>query len=264
MAKTFVQGDEVGQVSDLTEYQEALAVAEALLANGGSDEQFLNAVALLDSALAHTKVNWPEGDKEYFILFNYPQFKEINGLDMGVFAKGESILWTYLQPQDNKFLWKFNQAGTKDGDPIYHVQNVESGLYIGAYAYLKKDLPMVDLNSADIMTYRIFVEGGESVIRATKWSNTYLYPKNNSEGAGVYGTVYFWSTSYGSPSVVRVVEKERYLNELLDNIEDIEVADEYVAPVKKGIYDLYGRRILEVKSSGLYIVNGEKRYIQVK
>lgn len=30
------------------------------------------------------------------------------------------------------------------------------------------------------------------------------------------------------------------------------------------IYDLYGRRILEVKTSGLYIVNGEKRYIQVK
>lgn len=30
------------------------------------------------------------------------------------------------------------------------------------------------------------------------------------------------------------------------------------------IYDLYGRRILEVNSSGLYIVNGEKRYIQVK
>ena len=262
LAKTFVQGDEVGQVSDLTEYNEALAVAEALLANGGSDEQFLNAVALLDSALAHTKVNWPEGDKEYFILFNYPQFKEINGLDMGIFAKGESILWTYLQPQDNKFLWKFNQAGTKDGDPIYHVQNVESGLYIGAYAYLKKDLPMVDLNSADIMTYRIFVEGGESVIRATKWSNTYLYPKNNSEGAGVYGTVYFWSTSYGSPSVVRVVEKERYLNELLDNIEDIEVVDEYVAPVKKGIYDLYGRRIMTPAATGIYIVDGKKKVIK--
>ena len=30
------------------------------------------------------------------------------------------------------------------------------------------------------------------------------------------------------------------------------------------IYDLYGRRILEVITSGLYIVNGEKRYIQVR
>ena len=30
------------------------------------------------------------------------------------------------------------------------------------------------------------------------------------------------------------------------------------------IYDLYGRRILEVIESGLYIVNGEKRYVQVK
>ncbi|MBR5841100.1 MAG: hypothetical protein IKY64_00610 [Bacteroidaceae bacterium] len=253
-----VHGDEVGQVSDVSEYEAALAAAKNILDNGGSDEEILNAVALLDSALAHLKVNWPTSDKEYFILFNDPAFKEINGLDMGIFAKGESILWTYLQPQDNKFLWKFNQAGTKDGDPIYHIQNVESELYIGAYAYLKKDLPMVDINSADIMTYRIYVEGGESVIRATKWSNTYLYPKNNSNGAGVYGTVYYWSTTYGSPSVVRVVEKERYLSELIANIEDIEVVDEYVAPAAKGIYDLFGRRIEAPAATGIYIVDGKK------
>ena len=30
------------------------------------------------------------------------------------------------------------------------------------------------------------------------------------------------------------------------------------------IYDLYGRRVLEVVTPGLYIINGEKRYIQVK
>ena len=30
------------------------------------------------------------------------------------------------------------------------------------------------------------------------------------------------------------------------------------------IYDLYGRRILEVVSSGIYIINGEKRYVHVK
>ena len=258
LAKAFVPGDEVGQVSDLSEYEAALAAAKNILDNGGSDEDILGAIALLDSALAHTKVNWPDGEHEYFILFNDPAFKEINGLDMGIFAKGESILWTYLQPQDNKFLWKFNQAGTKDGDPIYHIQNVESELYIGAYAYLKKDLPMVDINSADIMTYRIFVEGGESVIRATKWSNTYLYPKNNSNGAGVYGTVYYWSTTYGSPSVVRVVEKERYLSELIANIEDIEVVDEYVAPAAKGIYDLFGRRIETPAATGIYIIDGKK------
>ena len=55
-----------------------------------------------------------------------------------------------------------------------------------------------------------------------------------------------------------VVEKERYLNELLDNIEDIEVVDEYVAPVKKGIYDLYGRRIMTPAATGIYIVDGKK------
>ncbi|MBQ1177617.1 MAG: hypothetical protein IIX50_01065, partial [Bacteroidaceae bacterium] len=30
------------------------------------------------------------------------------------------------------------------------------------------------------------------------------------------------------------------------------------------IYDLYGRRVLEVVTPGLYIINGEKRYINIK
>lgn len=258
LAKSFVQGDEVGQVSDLTEYNEALAVAEALLANGGSDEEFLNAVALLDSALAHTKVNWPEGGKEYFVLFNYPKFKETHGIEMGMYAEEESLLWSYVQPYEQKYLWRFVQHGTQDSDPIYYIQNTVSGLYIGSIAKLSTALTLVEEGSADLMTYRIFIEGEENVLRATKWTNTFLHPNKHSSGAGAYGTVIYWKESFGTPSVVRVVEKERYLNELTDNIEDIEVVDEYIAPAKKGIYDLYGRRIMTPTATGIYIVDGKK------
>ena len=258
VAKAFVPGDEVGQVSDLSEYQAALAAAEAILMTGGSDEEILSAVALLDSAIAHTKINWPEGDKEYFVLFNYPQFKEINGREMGMFARNEALLWSYVQTAQQEYLWRFVQQGTKDGVPIYYLQNTVTDLYVGSIAKLSTALTMVDESSADLMTYRIYIQGEENVLRATKWSNTFLHPKSHSSGVGVYGTVIYWSESFGTPSIVRVVEKERYLNELLDNIEDIEVVDEYVAPVKKGIYDLYGRRIMTPAATGIYIVDGKK------
>ena len=262
LAKAFVLGDEVGQVSDLTEYEAALAAAKNILDNGGSDEEILNAVAMIDSAMAHTKVNWPEADKEYFILFDYPKFKEINGLDMGIYSKDESLLWSYVQPSEQKYLWRFIQKGTKDGDPIYHIQNTVSDLYIGSIAKLNVALTLVDESSADLMTYRIYLEGGESIIRATKWTNTYLHPKNHSSGAGVYGTVIYWSETFGTASAVRVVEKERYLNELTNNIEDIEIVDEFIAPAVKGIYDLYGRRIEAPTATGIYIVDGKKKVIK--
>jgi hypothetical protein len=60
---------------------------------------------------------------------------------------------------------------------------------------------------------------------------------------------------------LRIVEREAYLDELA-GIEDIEIVDEYVAPAKKGIYDLFGRRIDAPAATGTYIVDGKKRVIK--
>ena len=63
---------------------------------------------------------------------------------------------------------------------------------------------------------------------------------------------------------MRIVESEKYISDLLLelDIEDIEIADEQVAPAVKGIYDLYGRRIKSPVTTGIYIVDGKKRVIK--
>ena len=42
----------------------------------------------------------------------------------------------------------------------------------------------------------------------------------------------------------------------------MECIDEYVAPAKKGIFDLFGRRIDTPAATGIYIVDGKKRVIK--
>ena len=92
---------------------------------------------------------------------------------------------------------------------------------------------------------------------------SYLHPNGHSSGAGVNGTLISWSAT-DKASAMRVVEAEVYLTEYMDavGIEDIEMADEQVAPAKKGVYDLFGRRIETPAATGIYIVDGKKRLIK--
>jgi hypothetical protein len=48
----------------------------------------------------------------------------------------------------------------------------------------------------------------------------------------------------------------------MTGIENMDITDEYVAPVQKGIYDLYGRRIMTPTATGIYIVDGKKKVIK--
>ena len=45
---------------------------------------------------------------------------------------------------------------------------------------------------------------------------------------------------------------------------DVTSVDYEVAEGATIIYDLYGRRLLDIPASGLYIINGVKRYIHIK
>ena len=257
-----VPGDEIGQYRDLTAYNEALATAEKLLANGGSDAEILEAVALIDTMMAHLQMNYPEADKEYFILFTYPAFKEINGVDMGIYVKEDAALWSYVNADDNAYLWKFvnDVPASKGVLPTYYLQNVATGTYLGYIDKLSAALSMVD-ETSETDTYRIYLEDGETVIRTRRYTNCFLHPKNHSSGAGVYGALIYWKESFGSASQVRIVDKERYLQEL-GNIEQSVERMEYVAPAKKGIYDLFGRRLEAPAATGIYIVDGKKRVIK--
>ena len=79
-----VEGVHVGQVSDLSEYNDALMNAEYLLENGGEEEAILAAKAALDSAKAHIVYNMPKEGVEYFILLGFDAFRTNFLTDMAV------------------------------------------------------------------------------------------------------------------------------------------------------------------------------------
>ena len=97
-------------------------------------------------------------------------------------------------------------------------------------------------------------------IRDSKWGNANLHFNGHSGGAGAFGSIVYWESTVGTASAIKIVESEKYIIDL--NIEDVEFVDEYVAPAKKGIFDLFGRRIEAPAATGIYIVDGKKRVIK--
>ena len=104
----------------------------------------------------------------------------------------------------------------------------------------------------------------DDVVGLYKNSVKYVYDDEQSayveaaEGATHYKmsankVLFDWDNSKGNVNAFRFrIEGEE------TGIEEVTVGAEDT------IYDLYGRRLAEVTTSGLYIVNGEKRYVKVK
>lgn len=268
LAAAPIVGDQIGQVKDVAEYDAALAAAEALLANGGSDDAVVKAIADLDSAVAHLVINHPEADKEYFFISAMPAFKENHFVDMAIYAKEDAPAWTYVNTNLPTYRWKFIEGDpTSKGKRAFWLQNVGTGEYIGTSDYYSTALTM-EAETANTRTYRIDAYGtndagiSEVCLVEGRTVEANLHFNQHNGGASVSGNIVYWSSKAGTASSLRIVEAEAYLKELIDGIEDVEIADEFVAPAKKGIYDLYGRRIATPAATGIYIVDGKKRVIK--
>lgn len=259
-----VRGDEIGQFSDaaLVEYDAAIAAAEVILANGGTDEAIQQAANDLDSAVVHLEVNLPLPDKTYFILSGLPAFKETHGVDMAIYAKEEAPAWSYVGISDPAYLWKFEETERVGGIRSFYLKNVATEMYMGCSEYLSDPLVMVPEPDATRPFQIDFQDGKVVTIRDSKWGNANLHFNGHSGGAGAFGNVVYWESTVGTASAIKIVESEKYIQDLMDNIEDIEIADEFVAPAKKGIFDLFGRRIEAPAATGIYIVDGKKRVIK--
>lgn len=257
-------GDSIGQYSNLDEYRAAIAAAKDLLQNGGSDEAIKKAVADLDSALVHLNPNLPLADKTYFIVSALPAFKANHGVDIAIYAKEDNPAWSYVNINNPAWLWKFVETDRVNNIRSFYLQNVGTGEYLGCSEYLSEQLLMV--SSADeTRPFQIDVyEGLQLIIRDSKWGNANLHLLSHGGGANASGGIVYWESTVGTASAFKIVESEAYIKDYLDyvGIEDVEIADEYVAPAKKGVYDLYGRRIDAPAATGIYIVDGKKRVIK--
>lgn len=256
-------GDQIGQVSDLAEYKAAIAAAEAILANGGTDEAIQQAANDLDSAVVHLVYNLPLADKEYFLISALPAFKENHGVDVAVYAKEDnSLCWSYVGVSDPAYLWKFIPTEPMYGSPAFYIQNVACGTYTPSWVSNSNPLVMV-AETAATQPYRIDVHS-DSVMTLSdaNYLDANLHMAGHGGGSSAFGSMVHWGSTVGTASALRIVEKEHYLSEVMAGIEDVEFVDEYVAPAKKGFYDLFGRRIEAPAATGIYIVDGKKRVIK--
>ena len=270
--KLVVKGTEVGQVADTKEFDDALMNAQALLENGAEDEALKAAKVAIDSAVAHLVYNLPVAGQEYFIQSALPWMTRWNS-EMDVFVKSDDIAyWGYVNINDMNHRWKFVDCGQlKNGMPAYYLENVGTQLYLttprlednanGGRLYVVED-------TTEAASFNIhFLTDGKVAITDSREGNANgswaLHPMNHQSGTGYVAHSYMitWG-KHDAASAMRVVKSEKVISDFLTGIEDVEIVDEYVAPVQKGIYDLYGRRIETPAATGIYIVDGKKRVIK--
>lgn len=246
------EGKHVMQYADLSEYRDALAVAESLLASGGTEEQIDAAVAQLKNAVDNLVPNMPDPDKTYFIISALEAYEENHDVPMMMYANESELRWTYENTEEMNRYWKFEIAPAEEGAEVsYYMKNVGVDKYVGATPV------MVAQDVA--MSYTITPLGGLQVAIAPLGSPKDRFHTNNHwSGEGKGSNIVFWNDGYGSASAWKICETDSYLG-VDTQIE--EMHHEPVAPAVKGIYDLFGRRVVN-PSNGIYIIDGKKKLIK--
>ena len=258
-----VEGNDVGQVADLTVYNAALEAAEQYMEMGGSEAEIEAAIAALNAAVDSLVYNEPKADKEYYIV-SAIDFKRNYFTDMTIYQRGEDLFWGYANVNKPAYRWRFVDCGMEiNGGPAYYVQNVASGKYISQYVSNAGVLYLVDTPEST-QPYNIYpLTGGKVTVNdARSATGAYaLHPLNHNNGGNAYGSVISYGSHDGATAMY-VVEADAYYKQYYAGIEDVEVAEKYVAPAVKGIYDLFGRRIEKPTATGIYIVDGVKTVIK--
>ena len=266
-----VKGEGVGQVADLDEYNDALAIAEGLLAEGAEDAALEAATAALDSAQAHLVYNLPKKDVDYLILLGLDAIKGNHLTDMAIFAdKEQGILrWTYVSLTNPAYRWRFIDCGElKHGLPAYYLMNVETECY-PARAIETNNPVFLREDTTEVRPYNVFfLNNGKVALGDTYWADGAgsLHPLSHGSGAAANkgNKMITWGRT-DAASAMYVVEAEKYITDVvysINGIEEIDVTDEYVAPAVKGTFDLFGRRIDTPATTGIYIIDGKKQVIK--
>lgn len=270
------EGDLVAQFSDLSAYNAALKGAEEYFAKGGTDEQIDAAIKAINAAVKGLVPNKPAADKAYYIISALEAYEENHVAPMAIYAKqtknAEGVdvsyaRWTYLSTKSN-YHWRFIEAETRkassetEADTVfYNIQNVETN------GYLKPVAQSTALELTDSVEkagkYAITILQGTIVninLNNKIDEHKCLHTDGHGGGAGKGGSIVGWAGSVNTASSWYISEVEAVLTDLDFTVVDDN--DEEIAPVVKGIYDLYGRRVVNPTAPGIYIVDGKKRVIK--
>ena len=258
------EGTGVMQYADLSAYKAAIAEAEKLLASGGTDEQITAAIAALEKAVAELAPNMPDPNKTYFIVSALSTFEENHGVPMMLYAADDATpRWMYENVDKQNRYWKFvPDTEVEEGAPAaYYLLNVGTGKYMGAASGQSSPLSMADDPDGTVSYNIVGLEGTTVAIAASTDAAFRIHANGHGNGKNKGGNIVYWNSGLGTASIWKICETEAYITDI-DFTEIEEGADEYVAPAKKGIFDLFGRRIEAPAATGIYIVDGKKRVIK--
>ncbi len=263
-----IEGNDVMQYADITEYTAALAKAEAMLEAGAATEAAIEAmVAELEAAVAALKPNMPEAGKYYHIYSALDKFENHHGYKMTLYTKDSQLWWANENELEWNRLWQFVPATeaeltalkVKDVTiPAYYIKSVATGKYIGKADGQSTHIPMTS-EKGETVPYTItsLQQGNAVAIAGANDAGHRLHGAGHGEGANKNGSVVYWNSGLGTASMWAISEAKYDATD----IDFTEIEDENKAVVK-GTFDLFGRRVVAPTAPGIYIVDGKKKYIK--
>lgn len=211
---------------------DAYESASAYLDDTATYAQYLEAYQALRGANEALAMNKPEEGK-FYVLRSVTK----NALAYANPIDGKMYWSTDMDASEDAAIWMFTESDT---DGFYHIKNVFTDTYMNVFA--DKIPSSLSVTAGEMEIVSLSGDGQVGI----KCNGTMMHVQSD-------GAVVHWDTGANGGSAWRIEE-----------VSDVTSIDTVIINDNAAIYDLYGRRIVKVVASGLYIIDGKKRYIQAK
>ncbi len=200
--------------ADLSAFWNAIAAGEALLENGGTEDEMWKALTELETQqglVDEMKVNLPAADKKYHLVIGYDGFYAKQGVQKAMYARGDSVVWWQTADATSigqEFVLE-SIGKMEDETPIYKVLNVHTNRYLVLDTEANHIALTADKAEADTVKL-VSLGAGAFNLQATDGSAIHAGDHNSgspSTSAGAYGGTYgigsglcFYSGGFNSAS----------------------------------------------------------------
>ncbi len=183
--------------ADLSAFWNAIAAAEAVLENGGTDEEMYAAIGELETQqglVDEMQVNLPAADKKYHLVIGYDGFYAKQGVQKALYARGDSVVWWQTADATSigqEFVLE-SIGKMEDETPIYKVLNVHTNRYLVLDTEANHVALTADKAEADTVKL-VSLGAGAFNLQATDGSAIHAGDHNSgapSSAAGAYGGIY--------------------------------------------------------------------------
>lgn len=243
--KEYMEGTSVGCIKDLSAYDKAMADAENLLENGGTDDEIVAAIAAIDAAMEGLEYIQPQAGNRYFIFAAYANNVSKFGGEaaMCYFNSLGMPGWSLFKNSDD-FVWEFIPAETEGQ---WYLKNVASGLCLN---YPTGSSDRLEMSETGVPYELIPAVGGSVNLHCLAEGNnaTWCIHQLGWNGSQAFHAVSFWEDHEASRWCIR---------EYNDVVSVGTISAEPATVRPEGIFDLFGRRVA-APEKGLYIVDGKK------